>query len=244
MTGSLVERSSDGGMSWFHASSGLPGVGEVEVFTMALAADPAVRQTLYTNPPFAGVYQTVNGGTWIAVNDGIAEPISALAVSPGHPSTIYAAGKGVVFHSTNGTSWTGSRTGLPQATPIVSLAADREKVYAATSSRVYQSTDGGRIWQELTAAGLTGTVSTLTVTSDHTLFAGGFGGVYRYVDATPKHRSARPTPFVPRPPAPKPTGTSPASWNAPRLPSHCSASRSPSSAATTRSGSPTCRPST
>lgn len=191
MTGSLVERSSDGGMSWFHASAGLPGVGEVEVFTIALAADPAVHQTLYTNPPFAGVYQTVNGGTWIAVNDGIAEPISALAGSPGHPSTIYAAGKGVVFRSTTGTSWTGSRTGLPQATPIVSLAADRENVYAATSSRVYQSTDGGRSWQELTQAGLTGTVSTLMVASDHTLFAAGFGGVYRYLDSTPKHRSAR-----------------------------------------------------
>jgi hypothetical protein len=113
--------------------------------------------------------------------------ISALAIDPSHPATLYA---GIyysgVYKSTNGgRSWSPANTGLT-ATYVQALAIDPSNpatLYATIASKVYKSTDGGGSWSPVNT-GLTNIyVMTLAIDPSHpaTLYAGTEGGgVFQY----------------------------------------------------------------
>ena len=91
-----------------------------------------------------GVFQSTNsGGSWSAVNTGLsgnALDVSALAIDPTTPSTLYAGtGGGGVFQSTNsGGSWSAVNTGLSgNALDVNALAID-----PTTPSTLY----AGTVW--------------------------------------------------------------------------------------------------
>jgi hypothetical protein len=88
--------------------------------------------------------------------------ISALAVDPQDPLTVYVAADQkndmyVLFKSTDGgttwTTWDASSSG-PRANSLVALTVDPQRpsvVYAGTNYGVYKSTDAGTTWNLLSA---------------------------------------------------------------------------------------------
>src|SRR5262245_22656829 len=95
-----VVRSEDGGAHWSDASAGLP-VDRVQT----IAVDASDPRTLYagtlTPPGVAsdGIFKSTDGGqTWTAINEGLVDPVTAIApldvaalsIDPGHPGTLLA----------------------------------------------------------------------------------------------------------------------------------------------------------
>ena len=86
--------------------------------------------------------------------------VSALAIDPLTPGTLYAGTNSGVFKSTDaGSSWSAASMGL-QGTRVVALAIDPmtpRTLYAGTTTGVFKSTDGATSWQGI-GAGLEGVV--------------------------------------------------------------------------------------
>jgi photosystem II stability/assembly factor-like uncharacterized protein len=117
--------------------------------------------------------------------------VSALAIDPGTPTTLYVATLyGGLFKSTDsGGTWNPSNSGLT-TTNVSSLAIDPDTpttIYAGTWSGAFKSTDSGGTWN-LTSTGLTSTkVSSLTIdpATPTTIYAGtdyGGGGIFKSTD--------------------------------------------------------------
>jgi hypothetical protein len=160
--GAGVFRSTNSGSSWSAVNTGLTGPFGAAFPVTALAIDPHTPSTLYAGTEYeygyggVGVFQSTNSGaSWSAVNSGLADPsgtavsVTALAIDPHTPSTLYAgaincpmagcSGAGV-FQSTNsGSSWSAVNTGLSgDALTVNALAIDPH-----TPSTLYASTDAG-----------------------------------------------------------------------------------------------------
>ena len=121
---------------------------------------------------------------WISIGPE-GEPVSALAINPQTPDTLYAGNwGGGVFKSTNGgTNWT--PTGLTN-THVYALAINPQTpgtLYAGTSGGVFKSTNGGTNWTATNTGPLTNTyVYALAINpqTPGTLYAGTSGeGVFK-----------------------------------------------------------------
>ncbi|HEY2932877.1 MAG TPA: hypothetical protein VGK99_14130 [Acidobacteriota bacterium] len=149
---SVVFKTTDGGSSWTVVDRGLP------VFALALAPGTQDSSTIYRGTWGSGVFKSADGGAnWSAVNSGInATSITAVAVDPQNPSTVYAGtvqGGGVYKSTDGGAKWTASH-GL-RDTPLF-LTVDPHSpgtVYAGTYNGIFKSTDGGTNWAELSLRG-------------------------------------------------------------------------------------------
>jgi photosystem II stability/assembly factor-like uncharacterized protein len=190
-------KSTDGGANWNTANTGLTN------FTVAaLAIDPTTPSTLYAGTSGGGVFKSTDGGAnWSAVNTGLMNRsttntslprayVSALAIDPTMPTTLYAGTLDGVFKSIDGgANWS---IGIINPTDIhvVSLAIDPTvptTIYAGTYSwGVFKSTDGGANWSK-SHDGLTWSMDILTLVIDPTLpttiYAGTFNlGVFKSAD--------------------------------------------------------------
>ncbi len=159
-----VFKSTDGGISWALASSGLPvyaGSTHSHYSVLAIAMDPGNHNVLYvaTNPfldnsAFVGdVYKSTNGGAnWAVAGSGLAgQDIRALLVDPENSLRIYAASGGnalnpggVFVSEDGGTSWNSISAGLPVASASA-LALDNSlpatpTLYAGSRTGVYAFT--------------------------------------------------------------------------------------------------------
>jgi photosystem II stability/assembly factor-like uncharacterized protein len=120
-----------------------------------------------------GLFRSTDGGmTWSSVfNDKPVSSVSAIAVAPSRPSTVYigtgesnlrndvAFGDGVWRSTDGGTTW--SHIGLDGTSHIAAIAVDPndpDRVYVAALGEVYQAsqdrgiyrtTDGGKSWQKV-----------------------------------------------------------------------------------------------
>jgi photosystem II stability/assembly factor-like uncharacterized protein len=148
-----VHKTSDGGATWSPINSGT-----LPILVDSLAIDPTNPQIVYAGG-FGGVARsTVGGGNWTLVNNGLFPVITALAIDPTAPGTLYAGTDPLmgpfmgVFKTTNsGGSWSSVNTGLPAAPTVAvqALAIDPAApatVYAALERGVYKTTDGGTSW--------------------------------------------------------------------------------------------------
>jgi len=155
-----VLKSMDGGTSWHAVNSGLPRLGTGNYFAPGgLAIDPKNPATIYATRG-TGVYRSTDGAaSWRAVNSGL--PILpgnytsccsfGVVLDPHIPTNLYVASmNGVLFKSTNsGESWNAIGSGLVPGllqfgtSPFAFDPQNSSTVYAATSSGVYKSTDGG-----------------------------------------------------------------------------------------------------
>lgn len=116
--------SSDGGSTW--STSGLPSdIGAVQ----ALAIDPSNDRVVYAGTGI-GVFRTSDGGTtWTQASDGLppnthnnARAVTALAVDPLSPSTLYAGLiSGGLFRSLDGGSTWISVGGIFSSSPVYSV---------------------------------------------------------------------------------------------------------------------------
>ncbi len=135
---SFILSSSDGGATWTDAGSGIPttlvGYGLGYASQKAFVMDPTNPQRMLvgTNE----VYETTNGATMFNAISPVLSPsmnlsdqyITALAIAPSLPNTIYAAtADGRMFVTQNdGTAWTEVDMGLPKDSydQIVSIQVD------------------------------------------------------------------------------------------------------------------------
>jgi photosystem II stability/assembly factor-like uncharacterized protein len=197
-----IFKSEDGGLSWRSVNSGLP-----NLYPTALAIDPNNSFTLYAgldpyqSAPVSGVttavYKSIDGGaSWFPANGGLGRPsVSALAVDPAAPSTVYMGAMvgptdwGVYKSVDGGATWTQMNSGLSNPA-ILSLVIDPSSpanLYVGKDSGgVDRTTDGGVSWSatNLPASRISGLA--IDPVSPTTLYAGTNGssdyGVFKSTD--------------------------------------------------------------
>lgn len=151
--GAGVIKSTDAGLSWSVANTGLrgPHIGQVIVH-------PTDPSTLYVLSGGVLLKSIDTGATWTMVDLGLGSPAyiddtrTGLALEPGNPSTLYyAAGDGgydILKSMDDGTSWT--PLGFPSAAPVTAIAVDpvaTNVLYAGTAGDgIYKSTNAGASW--------------------------------------------------------------------------------------------------
>jgi photosystem II stability/assembly factor-like uncharacterized protein len=200
--GSGIYLSSDGGQTWTPANTGL-GAGLVA----SLAIDPQDPNIVYAGMAYqGGVYKSTDGGqTWQSVNTGIDlnnawNWTGVVAVDANDPRRVYYTGayNGLWLSTDAGASWTLQGPPKQDCVHITGLAidpADPQHLYAASSgnaqpgcpSGIYDSADGGRTWQHLSADAMTGEPGanwTLAVdpADFKRLYAGGDTGTWKSTD--------------------------------------------------------------
>src|SRR4030095_6796604 len=167
-----VFKSVDGGTSWMESGLAMPNSGYTSLEFLAVSPkDPSVvyaAQPSHNLDCDSRLFRTRDGGrTWNALSASFmgrnfwGSAISALAVDPQDPFTVYVAGAGadmyVLFQSTDGgTTWatSGVLSSGPRANYVDALRVDPQRpsvVYAGTNYGVYKSADAGVTWNLLSA---------------------------------------------------------------------------------------------
>ena len=157
-----VFRSDDGGQNWLAVNEGLPKDSNGSLNVQSLAIDPTDTNVIYLGTGWSGsngngVFKSTDGGTtWMAANRGMIDySITALAVDPLNPQTVYAGGfGGELFKSTDGgATWNELAVNLPDQANVLGIVIDpavTETVYVLYDRvGVLVSHDGGMQWNLL-----------------------------------------------------------------------------------------------
>ena len=164
--GAGVQKSVDGGETWFSVNTGLPSLN-----INALAVDPVNSLVLYAGPYEHKLYKSVDGGlTWMPASEGLQEKaiVYSIAIDPQNPANVYistrgintsnkAPWKGVVYKSRDaGASWSTSLAeigGSDQEDWVYSLAINPDSpnvIFAASHQHgPYRSDDYGKNWKSV-----------------------------------------------------------------------------------------------
>jgi photosystem II stability/assembly factor-like uncharacterized protein len=149
---SQIWKSTDGGVAFGPANSGLPTFpwgGTATIF--AFAIDPQNSGTLYAwvprfdfPPVTAGLFKSINGGMlWEAVSPGLPDGVyvRSLIIDPRNTSILYAGTSTGVLKSTDGgTNWSVVNSGL------TTLGVNTLAVDARNTSTLYAGTSGGGVF--------------------------------------------------------------------------------------------------
>ena len=187
-----VFKSVDGGASWAFSSAGLP---PTRVQTIAI--DPVTTSTLYVGTltpngvTSVGLFKsTDSGATWTDINVGIFDPVTgagpldfeSIAIDPHNPSILIAGSLfSELFRSANGgvtwgaVTFGGNSLGL-QTSAIVFDPTTSAKVYAASSSGLLRSGDGGLTWAFAGNANVPFFALAIDPSNPATLYAGDASG--------------------------------------------------------------------
>jgi photosystem II stability/assembly factor-like uncharacterized protein len=154
-----VFRSLDAGDTWVPLSSLFPYVSGSGGARVALVIDPVTSTTLYvglsgfsiSGASRGGFFKSVDGGvTWAEVGSGVLEQVTAVAVDPVSPATVYFTTGYAIYKSTDGcVTWLPvSNAGVTQA--IVIDPQTPSTVYATSwPGVVIKSTNGGASWNTM-----------------------------------------------------------------------------------------------
>ena len=137
-----------------------------------------------------GLLRSGDGGrTWVRPGLGLADEISALAVSPNDIDVIVAMNALGVFRSADGgQSWTQASYGFGDVQPhaVAFMPSDDKVLLATTSGGLYRSEDQGTTWSRVTGGIPYSDITGLAIHPDgRTIYASDFtfGGIFRSVDA-------------------------------------------------------------
>jgi photosystem II stability/assembly factor-like uncharacterized protein len=189
--GSLY-KSTDGGNHWQIAS--LSGSYRIN----ALAMDPSSPQTIYvgTEEFLTYEYQIQNGSifkstdagnNWKAVGQGPTnDVITALAIDPSSPRTIYAVGDrdGVLKSTNSGASWNRLNTGIDLPAATLAIDPSSPQTIYAGGAGVFKSTDGGAHWPSRTLIGKSVSAMVIDPSTPQTIYVGTLtNGLFKSTDA-------------------------------------------------------------
>jgi hypothetical protein len=167
--GAGVYVSSDSGLSWTAAGSGI-----TSNYVNTLVANGS---NLFAGSN--GIFlSTDNGLSWTPVNTGLTNlNVLSLAVNG---DNVYAATQGGVFISNNnGTNWTAINNGLVDSTSLTTIAFLGNKLFAGTYNGVYISNNNGASWSNV-SNGLPNLFVTSFASLGSNIFAGTSGaGVFK-----------------------------------------------------------------
>lgn len=174
-----IYRSSDDGVSWNSANSGL---GNWNVH--ALLADTSVSPVRLYAGTMGGVYRSENNGdSWTLANAGLnnGNIYSLLLDKTSVPNRLYAGTANGVYRSTdNGNNWVPLNAGL-QTTPISGLLLDSTGDIYASSTKygVFKSADHGVTWTNITGTLPTTTAYAIKGDSATAIYVATAKGVYQ-----------------------------------------------------------------
>jgi photosystem II stability/assembly factor-like uncharacterized protein len=144
-TGGAAFRTTDDGHSWQPVPAGVAG-GPV-------VTDPTDPATVYATSNDGIVKSTDHGRTWFAADNGVVSTsVSALALAPGSPATLYAGtgGSRIFKTSDGGRIWRNASNGFNGGFSVLALAADPEAkgtLYAGSRGfGVFKTTNAGDSW--------------------------------------------------------------------------------------------------
>jgi hypothetical protein len=152
-------RSTNGGASWFTATSGLPFGNPGLEWLSTWHQDPVTSTTMYAGGRPTLYKSSNSAASWLSTGTmGGSGNVIEFAISPSNNQTIYALKVGSVHKSTNGgASWTAIATPSTQFPSYVAVSATNSAVawvtysgYGATS-KVFQTTNGGTSWVNISA---------------------------------------------------------------------------------------------
>jgi photosystem II stability/assembly factor-like uncharacterized protein len=177
ITGTTVQRSIDGGITWSPFGDGLPAVAP-----FFLAADPRLSGTLYAIVNGA-VYKKVGDGAWTRRSDGLGDSMDFVIIDPSDSSTLYAGGPLGIFKSSNGaSSWAPANNGLTglNAFGLSVDPFDSRHLFAWSPTVIFESSDAAASWTRLTT-GPRGTRD-FDPSTRGVVYANAFDGVQRSSD--------------------------------------------------------------
>jgi photosystem II stability/assembly factor-like uncharacterized protein len=156
------------------------GPGNIGGRTGALLIDPNDTSTMYAAAVSGGVWKTTTGGaTWTAAGDAMANlAVNSLAFDPGNSRVIYAGtgegyfrevirgtalpirGNGIFLSSDAGATWqqlpSTNNSDFDYVNDIAVSTHDPHRLYAATRSGVWRSSDSGLTWSAVLPSAVNG----------------------------------------------------------------------------------------
>lgn len=182
-------KTTNGGQSWLRIS---------DLDTMGgnawdIVIHPTNPQVLYLGTR-TGVWMSSDGGaTWVQKLNGLIWPkISALAIDPVVPTTLYAGTTfgtfNHIYKTTNsGDAWTILNTGIPDGVFINAIVIDPTNhltLYAGTEQGLYKSTDGGTTWTRSDAGITNGHIRGIAISpaNHNNIYASTWGGLFQTLD--------------------------------------------------------------
>jgi hypothetical protein len=210
----FLERSDNAGATWTAKTTGIASTDPANLYVpYIIAPNNASRLLLGTNR----VYESTNrGDSWTALSAPFANgwnsaaPIDAIAASKTNSNTLYASAAGRIFVTTShGAAWIErdvpgygdhfSDLFVDAASSLIVYAV-RDRVSGSAAGHVFQSTDGGVNWSDLsddtTPSGAVTALPDLATVSfdidprnpgiaDDILYAGTEAGIYAFDSANP-----------------------------------------------------------
>ena len=198
-----VFKSVDSGAHWSPVNAGLPmprsAYQNGGPYIRALAIDPHNTATVYAGvnfygdvlfaePQGYGVYKSEDGGnSWHAAGIG-GRVVTALAIDPVTPTTLYAVGQfppngdsNILKSTDGGASWS---VGVSMFAASLAIDPQAPRTVYAAAGPVFKTTNGGNIWTDM-SDGTTRGIGALAInpTDSSVVYAAGSGGVFKSTDA-------------------------------------------------------------
>jgi photosystem II stability/assembly factor-like uncharacterized protein len=211
-----ILKSVDSGADWFEVSPTISQIGgdpplpaPVPDAVVVLGIDPSDPDVIYAGGGAIPVYRTRNGGNvWAAASNGFPDRpyavfVSAFAVAPSSPATLYAGTLGGIYVSADsGAHWAPSNAGLSVA-EIRSLAIDpgsSSVAYAGTPAGLFKTSNRGALWSPIGFGEAAINAIAIDPSSPDTVYLGTSVGAFKSFDAgsswTRINEGMHPTPLV------------------------------------------------
>jgi photosystem II stability/assembly factor-like uncharacterized protein len=163
--------------------------GGTNVSVLSISIDPDTPATIYLGTNGNGILKSTNGGASWNATGSTTEIVHAVAINPFNTATIFGGvdgGQGsMVMSSDGGSNWIYANNGLGGATvnAVIFDPNTLNRMYAATNSGIFLSTDGGTSWGASGLSGLRVYSITFNPSDPSQLYAGAEDGLYLSVDS-------------------------------------------------------------